>query len=309
MSNNLSNTEVRLVRRDGSTNIDPIGLPRWWEWRNLFNFNKQINNLYHCLLNVNWQNFLLFIFLLFFFSNIGFTIIYWLLKTPIIGIFYDKDDWVNDFINIFFFSVQTMTTIGYGTLSPNSRSSNAIVVLEVFVGWLLQAIITGLAFARFSRPQAQVLFSNIAVITNYNGIPSLMFRVANQRHNQILQAEISVSLFCYEITLENESIPQFYQLNLVRNKSPIFDLTWRVIHQIDANSPLYGITPEELVQKQMEIIVTFTGLDETVSQTIYARHSFTASEIQLNRRFVDIISGTNGRRQIDYVRFHETIPG
>ena len=140
-------------------------------------------------------------------------------------------------------------------------------------------------------------------------MPTLMFRMANERYNQILEAQLMVSLLRNEITAEGEFMRRFYDLKLVRSQTPIFTLTWTAMHSIDQSSSLFGTTPESLAEAEVEIVVTFTGLDETVSQTIHARHSYIAEEIIWNRRFMDIISrGRDGRRIIDYRLFHDVMP-
>jgi inward rectifier potassium channel len=214
-----------------------------------------------------------------------------------------------NFFDAFFFSVQTMASIGYGAMYPKTLYANVLVTIEALLGLIGLAMATGLMFARFSLPKARVMFSSVAVMTPYNGMPTLMFRVANERQNWILEAQIRVSLVRSEITKEGDVMRRFYDMSLVRSHSPLFALTWTVMHPIDESSPLYGVTPEEMVEDDMEVVVTLTGLDETVTQTIHTRHSYVAEEIFWNMRFVDILSKTrDGRRSIDYTRFHDVIP-
>lgn len=202
-----------------------------------------------------------------------------------------------------------MATIGYGSMYPRTDYANIIVAIQALFGLWGVAMVTGLAFARFSKPTARVIFSRVAVIAPFNGVPTLMYRTANQRFNQILEAQQRATLIRDEVTLEGEVMRRFYDLELLRSQSPIFALTWTVMHAIDENSPLYKLTAKDLVEQQAEIVITLTGLDETVSQTIHARHSFVASEILWDLRFVDIISRTPaGKRVVDYTRFHEVKP-
>jgi inward rectifier potassium channel len=214
-----------------------------------------------------------------------------------------------NFLDAFFFSVQTMASIGYGAMYPQTAYANVLVTVEALMGLLGLSMATGLMFARFSRPTARVLFSRVAVITAYNGLPSLMFRAANQRQNRILEAHMWVTLVRDEITKEGQFMRRFYELPLVRSHSPLFALSWTVMHIIDENSPFYGVTAEMMVEEEMEIIVTLTGIDETVAQSIHARHSYDAREILWNMQFLDILSKTrDGRRVVDYSRFHEVLP-
>lgn len=210
------------------------------------------------------------------------------------------------FFDAFFFSVQTMASIGYGAMYPRTDYANAIVTIEALAGLMGLAMATGLLFARFSRPTARVIFSRVAVITPYNGIPTLMFRTANRRHNLIVEAQIQASIVRNEITTEGHKMFRFHDLALVRNRNPVFSLTWTVMHQIDESSPLYGVMIEDLAREETRITVSLTGLDQTVSQPIHARHNYMASDILENRRFVDILlRSPRGERYIDYNRFHD----
>ena len=212
------------------------------------------------------------------------------------------------FADAFFFSVQTMASIGYGAMYPKTDYANMVVAIEALVGLMSLAMATGLMFARFSRPTAKVLFSKIAVIVPYNGKPTLMFRTANERHNQIFEAEMHVSLVRDEASIEGVVMRRFYDLKLVRKQTPIFALTWTGMHIIDETSPLYGETAETLHHSNIEIIVILTGMDETVAQTIHTRHSYLADEIHWNHRFVDIlVTMPDGKRLIDYTRFHDVV--
>ncbi len=281
-----------IMNRDGGFNVVRKGVPTF-HWA----------DLYHLILNMSWTKF---------FGLIcsGYVAINALFATAYLA----GGDAIEharhgNFLDAFFFSVQTMATIGYGSLYPKTYYANTLVTVEAVLGMLGVAMATGLMFARFSIPRARVQFSRVAVITSYNGVPNLMFRVANERENWIVAAQISVTLVSSEITKEGEVMRRFYDLPLIRSQSPLFALTWTVMHPIDENSPLYAITPEKMFEDNMEILVTFTGLDETVAQTIHARHSFVSGEILRNMRFVDILSRTpDGRRSIDFSRFHDVMP-
>ena len=181
-----------------------------------------------------------------------------------------------------------MATIGYGSMYPRTTYANSVVTVEALAGLLGVAMATGLAIARFSRPTARVVFSSVAVIATHEGVPTLMFRVSNKRHNQVLEAQMRVRLVRDEITLEGHFIRRFYDLKLLRSQTPVFALTWTVMHPIDENSPLYGATAETLEEAEALLVITLAGIDETVSQTINARHSFIARDLSWNMRFADI---------------------
>ncbi len=205
----------------------------------------------------------------------------------------------------FFFSVQTLGTLGYGAIAPRSLYCNLLVTVEIFVGLFQLAIATGLMFARVSRPTARIMFSDVAVVTDLDGIPTLMFRAANRRRNRILEAEVTVSMVMDRQTAEGHRLRAFHDLKTIRARTPLFILSWQVMHRIDDSSPLYGETPESLAAKAAEIVVIMRGLDETFASTIHARASYAPHEILWGRRLVDIFSrDTNGRRVIDFTHFH-----
>jgi inward rectifier potassium channel len=210
-----------------------------------------------------------------------------------------------DFSDAFFFSVQTLGTLGYGVMAPRSVFENIVVTAEVFLGLFNLAAATGLLFARISRPTARIMFSDNAVVTPFEGEPTLMFRAANRRRNLVVEAEVSVSLLRDLTTREGATMRRFDELKTVRARTPLFFLTWTVMHQIDEASPLWGETRESLLEKHAEIVVVMKGTDETVSSTIHARTSYTPHEIVWERRLADIfLFDATGRRFLDFTRFH-----
>jgi inward rectifier potassium channel len=208
------------------------------------------------------------------------------------------------FTDAFFFSVQTLATIGYGTMYPQTFYANVVVALESTVGILSLALLTGLTFAKFSRPTARVLFTRSAIVTVRDGTPSLLFRMANARRTQIVEAHARVILARQERTHEGEAVRRLYDLTLVRGETPVFALTWTAIHPITPASPLHGATPESLAADDVEIVVTLVGIDETLSQTVHARWSYLPEDIRWGGRFADVLSFLpDGRRRVDYTRF------
>jgi inward rectifier potassium channel len=270
------------------------GLGAWYSyWR----------DPYHLMLTVPWPGFLFLIALAYLGINGMFALAY------LIGGDSIANAHPGSFIDDFFFSVQTFASIGYGVMTPKTFYANVLVTFEAWVGLLSLAVITGLAFARFSRPTARVLFSEVAVITPYQGVPTLMFRAANQRQNQVLEAQMLVYLMIDEISAEGTRMRRFYDLTLTRNRTPSFVLTWTAMHPIDEQSPLYGISKESLLQAKATFSVSLSGIDETVNQTIYARHIYAAQDIRENHRLVDIFYDTpEGHREIDYTKFHDVVP-
>jgi inward rectifier potassium channel len=208
----------------------------------------------------------------------------------------------------FYFSVQTLATIGYGAMAPASRYGHAVVVAEALVGTLGVALVTGVTFAKFARPTARILFSERAVVQLRDGVPHLMFRLANWRGNMVVEGQLRVLVLRVQKTLEGDVIRVPVDLPLVRDRSAIFALTWSPMHRIDEKSPFWGgaAALEVLRAEKAEIFLTFTGLDETIGQTIHARHSYKLDEIVYNARFVDVLTtDDDGTRTIDYGTFHD----
>lgn len=286
-------TEQRLVvRRDGeSPEVVRIGDPHS-PWR----------DVYHRLLTISWLGFIGLLGLVYVAINAGFALAYTWGGDAI------ANARPNSFTDAFFFSVQTMASIGYGAMYPQTPFANWLVVMEAFVGMLFIAMATGMCFARFSLPTARILFSHFAVITPHNGVPTLMFRTANKRRNRILEAQLWATLVRDEITQEGEFFRRFYDLKLTRSHTPLFGLSWTAMHPIDPSSPFYGETPGTLAAENAELIVILTGIDETMSQTIHARHSFVANEILWDHHFEDILGWTkDNRRSIDFRKFDSVV--
>jgi inward rectifier potassium channel len=257
---------------------------------------------YHLMLTLPWVGFILIVSLLYLVLNIGFAELYLLGGDCIVNS-------NGSFEDAFFFSVQTLAGIGYGVLSPKTTYANYIVVIESIAGLFAIALLTGLSFARFSRPTAKVMFSKFAVVMPQNNLPTLMLRTANQRRNQILEAHVTLSLSRDEVTTDGHHIRRFYELQVLRSYNPTFSLSWTLMHPIDEQSPLYGFSAESLAESQSQIIVSLSGIDETVSQNVHARHTYGANSIILNHQLVDIIHIVDDRnRYVDLTSFHHVMP-
>ena len=266
-------------------------------------FRPLQSDLYHWLLVIPWRQFLLILFVFYFGLNFIFALMYFLTGGGIVNAR------PGSFKDLYFFSIQTLSTVGYGSMFPETLTAEIIVSVEIFVGLICIAILTGLMFARFAKPTARVMFSEIAVICPFDGIPTLMFRAANQRDNRILEAQVKVSLMRDEITKEGHQLRRFYDLPLMRSQTPVFGLSWLIMHSIDENSPFYQKNPEELNEKGIELWISLTGLDETFSQTIHTRYAYSADHILWNQRFMDIFSqDEKGQWFIDLSKMHETQP-
>jgi inward rectifier potassium channel len=260
-------------------------------------------DFYHWVLTIHWWGFFAMLLGVYLSLNVLFATLYWLDPGGVAGAR------PHSFIDAFFFSVETISTIGYGVMTPKSLYANVVMTAEAFTGLGMVAIATGLIFSRVSRPTARVMFSRIAVITPFDGVPALMFRAANQRGNQILEAEASVNLFGEVTTAEGHSMRRFQPLPLVRSRQPMFTLTWTLIHRIDEASPLHGHTQDSLEAIGAEIVVALNGVDDVFAQRIYARHSYLPDEILWDRQFADVLTTDgDGRRVVNYHNFHDVKP-
>ena len=215
----------------------------------------------------------------------------------------------SSFRDAFFFSVQTMGTIGYGAMFPESTAANVLVVGESIVSLLLTAMSTGLVFAKFSRSTARFVFSRRAVISPVNGVPTLVFRLGNQRGNQIVNAEIRLVLVRTEHTSEGETFYRMLDLKPSRERALSLSRSWNVLHPIDASSPLAGETPATVVEKEVELNVMVVGIDDTSMQTVHAAHRYFAKDIVWGARLADVLTETpDGHLLLDLRRFHDVEP-
>ncbi|HSZ74558.1 MAG TPA: ion channel [Rhizomicrobium sp.] len=265
--------------------------------------SSRFTDFYHAVLTAPWWLFFLGLAVMFVTINAIFALAY--MSDPH-GLANARP---GNFWDAFLFSVETICSVNYSSIVPKSDYANIVVVIEAFFGILNLALVTGVMFSRFSRPFARVLFSNVAVIAPFDGVPTLMFRAANQRGNQIMEAEITVSMAHQVTTREGHAMRRFEEMRLIRGRSPLFALSWTIMHRIDETSPLSGATLDSLYDQQVEIVIVLSGTDDTLSEKIYARHSYTPDEIRWGHRFVDILSvAPNGRRVVDLRRFHDTNP-
>jgi inward rectifier potassium channel len=263
--------------------------------------NRYFADAYHHLLTASWPSLLLQIAGAFFLLN------------AIFGAGYLLDDGIanarkGSFADVFFFSIETMATIGYGRMTPVTLLAHILMSIEALTGLIGFALVTGLMFAKFSRPSARVRFSRYAVVSKRDGVPSLMFRMANVRTNQIVEAQAHVLLARAEVTAEGEDVWRFHDLELSRYNNRTFRHSWTVIHPIRPGSPLYGSSPEALAEAFAEIVVSMTGIDGAFMQTVYARHTYAARDIVWGARLSDIIVRTpQGGFVFDYGKFDAVI--
>src|SRR5579859_3948082 len=263
---------------------------------------SRLSDMYHWLLTTGRVNFAGSILGAYIGMNTIFAIAY-----MAVGGIENVQPW--NFGDAFFFSVQTMATIGYGRMVPISTAANSLVTIEAGLGLFGMAVAASLLFARFTRATAGVRFSKNAVITQFDGKPTLMFRIANQRETRIHEAQIYLVVARQQNTAEGHSYRRLADLQPVRSFNPIFELSWTVMHVIDEESPLYGVTPQDMEQSVVAISVVFSGHHEGFQQRVHARHTYTQSLIEWDHRFADMITrDEDGAIVIDYALFDELVP-
>ncbi len=257
-----------------------------------------LRDLYHLFLTVHWSTFLALLAAGYFSMNTLFAGLY-MLAGP------EGIPGVETFAQAFNFSIQTFATIGYGVLSPVSTFANFVVAIESFTGIVSVALATGLVFARFSLPNARVVFSDRAVINTIDGHPQLRFRVRNERANRIIGANVKAVLMRREVLPDGSTFNRFIDIKVARNETPLFMLSWVIMHNIDEDSPFYGLMPEELEDWQAELIVTIAGVDSTTNQLISSQGSYAPEDIVFGHRMEDVFHrGEDGRPALKWEHFH-----
>lgn len=265
----------RLLNADGTFNVQRTGLPALTSL-----------NLYHTLLSMKWRTFLLLVLILYFVSNVVFGAMYASFGGEAL-VDTSSTPTANLFVRGFFFSVQTFATIGYGTIHPVGVVPNLLVTIESYYSLLANALITGLVFARFARPVAKIIFSDVAVIAPYRGIEGLMFRLVNGRSSQLIELEIKV-LFARFVNENGKAVRRFDFLELERSKVTFLPLSLTAVHPIDDDSPLKGLTSEDYIRTDAEILILITAIDETFAQTVHTRSSYKPDDIRCGHKFVSI---------------------
>jgi len=262
------------------------------------------NNFYHWLLGTSWTRFLLLVIFVYLGTNLLFALGYLACGD---GAITNADP--GSLLDVFFFSVQTMATIGYGRMTPVGSWPNAIVTFEAFFGIVYSALTTGLAFARFTRPTAGVRFSKVAVVGSHDGVRTFKFRVANDRSSHIVEAQLRLWLVSESKTSEGERYHHSVELQLHRSESPVFSLTWTAMHSLDENSALRQYLDNPDTEQQWHLLITFTGYHESLANQVYARHVYLPRNVQQNATFVDLITVLpDGGRLIDLSNFDQWIP-
>src|SRR6267154_279240 len=288
LSNRTSKTQIVLL---GGREVIAEGLR--------LNFWADIS---HRCMTASWPAFISGAALVFIAFNAVFALFYWIGDQPISNVPGGA------YIDYLYFSIETLSTAGYGDMHPQTHYGHFIAAVELFTGIFSMSLMTGLIFARFSRPNARLLFADHPVISSHDGKPTLMVRFANERHNIIGNATARLWMLKNIVSAEGQSLRRFYELPLVRNEHPALALSWTLYHVIDEQSPLYRLNADDLDASNVSLIVVVSGYDVVAAQTVHARKSYDHPDIRFGHRYADILGiAEDGRLRIDYGRFHETV--
>ncbi len=274
----------RVLNKDGSFNIKKDNVP----------LLEKIN-FFHTLVSMSWPRFLGLILSTYFCVNLLFASIYMIIGVENLTGIYGVTPF-EQFTEAFFFSAQTITTLGYGQVAPTGILANIVAATESMMGLLGFALATGMVYGRFSKPAAKLKYSDYAVMAPYKDINGFMFRVVNPHGNQLLEVEASVSL---SILRENSELRNFYPLDLERSKVVFLPAVWTIVHPITKESPFQELSVEDLFRRDLEIIVVIKAFDETFSQSVYSRSSYKFNDIKWGEKFKYLMSHENGRVSVD----------
>lgn len=279
-------TANRLVNADGSFNVKRVGTL------------SPFKDFYHYLVNISWPKFLFFVFVFYTCLNTIFAFVYLVIGIDqLTGI--EKGTLLDDFLNCFFFSAQSLTTVGYGNIAPITHLTQMIASFEALLGVLNFALITGLLFGRFSKPTAKIIYSENALIAPYEDGKAIMFRLANKRNNVLIKPKATVVYSCLEKKPNGESFRDYYAMPLEVDSVTALPLSWTVVHPIDDKSPFFNKSIQQIKQEKGEIMVQFSAFDDTFHETIYSGHSYMADELVDNARFEKAFHEENGITVLD----------
>jgi inward rectifier potassium channel len=264
---------VRFLNRDGSVNVRRRGAT-----------NHVGFDIYHWLISISWIKFIGLVFLSYIIVNTLFAIIYFTLGAARFGGLESVGD-SSHFTNLFFFSAQTLTTVGYGHVYPVHPSTNTVSAIESMLGLMGFALVTGLLYGRFSKPKADIEYSNEAVIAPYKDVTAFMFRIANKKQNELIEVECKLGVGYNDPATGKRN---FYFLELERNTINFLPLSWTIVHPIDDKSPLFGLSEEELRKGDVEYVILVKAINDTYFQSVYSRMSYKAKEIVWNAKFVPV---------------------
>jgi inward rectifier potassium channel len=262
-----------------------------------------LSDPYYMVLTVSWPVFFSLTLAFYLTINLAFATAYYLVPGCVSnarpGVFHDA----------FFFSIETLATVGYGVMSPATVYGHIIASIEIISGMMSMAVITGLVFTRFSRPRSRLLFSKVAVVGPFDHRHALTLRVVNERHGAVAEVSARLTLVRSTRTANGKSMRRFVDLKLERASTPIIGLTWTLIHVIDQDSPLWGLSAEDLLRENCTLLASLNGYDESISAAVVARQAYPAAAVLFGHRFIDIMDDLpSGEIVLDMARFHDASP-
>ncbi len=277
----LNDSYSRLINKDGSFNV----VHRGGSWADRA-------NLYHRLITMPWPKFLLYVFLFYVLTNVPFALLYLVAGAENLrGL--DDSMHLSPFWGAYFFSAQTLTTVGYGHMAPIGFMTSIIAAIESLIGLLAFALATGILYGRFSRPVAHIQFSKNAVLAPYLDINGWMFRIIHKTDSQLIDVELTVTFSRLEPKPDGSPNRKYYNLPLERNKVSFFPTNWTLVHPITDDSPLYDCTPEQLAESDAEFLILLRAMDDTFSQAVHTRYSYRYDELLWGRKFRPMFDVSN----------------
>ena len=259
-------------------------------------------DLSHRCMTASWPSFVAGAVMVFVVFNAIFGLLYWIGDQPISNVAR------NDYLDYLYFSIETLSTAGYGDMHPQTHYGHFIAAIELFTGIFSMSVMTGLVFSRFARPRARLLFANYPVIATQEGKRTLMVRVANERHNIIGNATARLWVLQNTVSAEGHFVRRFSELFLLKNEHPALALSWTLYHVLDEQSPLHGLDADEMRAAGVTMVLVVSGYDVVAAQTIHARQTYDHTDIRFGQRYVDILENLDdGRIRIDYGKFHDTV--
>ena len=256
----------------------------------------------HRCMTASWPSFIGGVVVVFVVFNAAFGLLYWLGDDPVSNVAH------NDYLDYLYFSIETLSTAGYGDMHPQTHYGHFVSAVELLTGIFSMSLMTGLIFARFSRPSARLLFANNPVVSSYEGKPTLKVRLANERHNIIGNATARLWLLKNAHTKEGQPIRRFNELSLTKNEHPALALSWTLYHTLDETSLLHNLDADGMKAVGIALAVVVSGYDVVAAQTIHARKTYDHTDIRFGQRYADILENLDdGRIRIDYGKFHDTV--
>jgi inward rectifier potassium channel len=275
------NQHTRFLNKDGTVNIRRLDGDFFWRI-----------DPYHSLITMSWKRFILMVLIGYMMANVIFASLYYWAGPHNFGNLTHKDS-LHEFLELFFFSAQTLTTVGYGYIYPKGTLVSTIAAIESMTGLLTFALATGILYGRFSRPQAHIRYTKHCVIAPYEGITGFMFRMANITQNELIETEIKVILVKNDLKTNQR---EFLPLTLEVDKISFMALSWTIVHPVDDKSPMYKLTKEDLIEADAEFMILFKAINDTYSDTVYSRTSYKAHELIENAKFIPLQRTQRGNK-------------